>query len=194
MKETMVLNNLEQVKVFANPLRARLVEVFAEKARTAKQAAEILGQKPTKLYHHVDALERVGLIKLVRTQKKRGTLEKYYRTVAKRFSVDSRLFQMKEHGKEMLGEFRAMFQTMFENTMQEINESISGRLICPDRKETEAIIARKHIYTTHDKVKKLQQKIRKLLDEFAAAEEKKGEIEYRLMLVFYPLTKKKKRR
>lgn len=194
MKETMVLNDLQQVKVFAHPLRAKLVEAFADKPRTAKQVAEIIGQKPTKLYHHVEALERVGLIELVKTQKKRGTLEKYYRTVAKRFSVDSQLFLAKRNGKEVLGEFRAMFQTMFENTLQEINESISQRLIRPGCKETEATIARKHIRTSSDKVKILSRKIQKLLDTLTAADEKKGEIEYRLMLVFYPLTKKKKRR
>lgn len=194
MKETMILKDLEQVKIFAHPLRAKLVEAFADKPRTAKQVAEVIGQKPTKLYHHVEALERVGLIKLVKTQKKRGTLEKYYRTVAKRFSIDSRLFQMKGNNKEILGEFRAMVTNMLENTLQEINESISERLICPGKKETEATLARKHICTTSDNIKKLEKRIHKLLDDCATFNEKKGELEYRLALVFYPLAKKKKRR
>lgn len=193
MKDTVMLRDLEQIKVFAHPLRARLVEVFADKPRTAKQAAEVIGQKPTKLYHHVEALERVGLIKLVKTQKKRGTLEKYYRTVAKRFSVDSSLFEMMKNGKKAIGEFRAMFTTMLENTMREINESISEKLICPEKRKVEVTLARKHIRTTPDKLKKLQDKIRKMLDEFAAVEDKKGAVEYRLVLVFYPLTKKKRR-
>lgn len=192
MKETMMLKDLKQIKVFAHPLRARLVEVFADRPRTAKQAAEIIGQKPTKLYHHVEALERVGLIKLVKTQKKRGTLEKYYRTVAKRFSVDSSIFKMKGNQKEMLGEFRAMFTTMLENTMQEISESITDKLICPEKKERQLTLARKRIRTTPDSIKKLDTKIQKLIDEFAAAKEKKGDIEYALTLVFYPVAKKKK--
>ncbi len=194
MKDTVMLKDLEQIKVFAHPLRARLVEVFADKARTAKQAAEVIGQKPTKLYHHVEALERVGLIKLVKTQKKRGTLEKYYRTVAKRFSVDSSLFEMMKNGKKAIGEFRAMFTTMLENTMREINESISERLICPEKKQAKVSLVRKHIRTTPANLKKMQEKIHTMIDECAAAEDKKGDIEYRLVLVFYPLTKKKKRR
>ena len=194
MKETMVLKDLEQVKIFAHPLRAKLVEAFAEKPRTAKQVAEIIGQRPTKLYHHVEALERVGLIKLVKTQKKRGTIEKYYHTVAKRFSVDSSLFRMKRNNKEMLGEFRAMFANMLENTMQEINDSISERLISPRKSETQATVARKHIRTTPENIKKLEKKIHTLLNYCAEAEGKKGDVEYRLTLVFYPLAKKKKRR
>lgn len=194
MKETVMLKDLEQIKVFAHPLRARLVEVFADMPRTAKQAAQVIGQKPTKLYHHVEALERVGLIKLVKTQKKRGTIEKYYRTVAKRFSVDSSLFEMMRNGKKAVGEFRAMFSTMLENTMREMNESISEKLICPEKREVEVTLARKHIRTTPAKIKKMQGKIQKMLDEFTAAQEMKGGIEYRLVLVFYPLTNKKKRR
>ncbi|UCD05328.1 MAG: helix-turn-helix domain-containing protein [candidate division WOR-3 bacterium] len=194
MKETVIIRDLEQIKVFAHPLRARLVEVFADKPRTAKQAAEVIGQKPTKLYHHVEALERVGLIKLVKTQRKRGTTEKYYRTVAKRFSVDSSLFEMMKNGKKAMGECRAMFSTMLENTMREINESISEKLICPEKREVEVALARKHIRTTPAKLKKMQGKIQKMLDEFTAAEDKKGGLEYRLVLVFYPLTGKKKRR
>lgn len=194
MKETVMLRDLEQIKVFAHPLRARLVEVFADKPMTAKQAAEVIGQNPTKLYHHVEVLERVGLIKLVKTQKKRGTTEKYYRTVAKRFSVDSSLFEMMKNGKKAIGEFRAMFTTMLENTMREINASISDKLICPEKREVEVTLARKHIRTTPAKLKKMQGRIQKMIDEFTAAEDKKGEVEYRLVLVFYPLTKKKKRR
>jgi DNA-binding transcriptional ArsR family regulator len=193
MKETMMLKDLDQIRVFAHPLRARIVEAFADKPRTAKQVAEMIGQKPTKLYHHVDALERVGLIELVKTKKKRGTVENYYRTVAKRFSVDNRVFQAKVNDKEMFEEFRSMFTTLLENTMQEINESISERLICPEKKKRGAILTRKHIRTTRDNIEKLQQKIHRFLDDITAIGDNKGNAEYRLTLVFYPLVKKKKR-
>lgn len=194
MKETMILKDLKQIKVFAHPLRARLVEAFADKPRTAKQVAEIIGQKPTKLYHHVEALERVGLIKLVKTQKKRGTLEKYYRTVARRFSVDSGIFQVRGNEKKILGEFRAMFSTMLENTMEEIDESIAEKLIYPEKKEKRVTLARKRIRTTRGTAKMLDRKIQKLLDDFATAKEKKGDVEYSLTLVFYPVASKKRRR
>ncbi|MBE0432989.1 helix-turn-helix transcriptional regulator [candidate division WOR-3 bacterium] len=193
MKETMMLRDLEQVKIFAHPLRARLVEVFADQPRTAKQVADLLGLKPTKLYHHVEALERVGLIKFVRFQRKRGTIEKYYRTVARRFSVDSALFQIQGKDK-ILDQYRAMFATMLDNTMQEINESISEKLICPEKRETGAMLVRKHIRATRDSVKRIEMKIQKLIDELTTTEKGKGDLDYNLTLVFYPLAKKKKRR
>jgi DNA-binding transcriptional ArsR family regulator len=194
MKEEVTLKSLEQIKVFANALRVRLLEAFSDKPRTAKQVADLLGQQPTKLYHHVDALERVGLIKLVKTQKKRGTLEKYYRTVANRFLVDKKLFQIKRHGKEVLGEFQTVFAAMLENTLSEVNQSITQRLIKPAKKECEVTVARTHIRTTQDQIDKLRQKIQKLLNEFQIAKKKRGETEYGLTLVFYPVVKKKKAR
>jgi DNA-binding transcriptional ArsR family regulator len=69
---------LEQVRALAHPLRLRLLELFSQQPRTAKQAAEVLGEPPTRLYHHVAALERAGLIRLRETRQNRGTTEKYY--------------------------------------------------------------------------------------------------------------------
>jgi DNA-binding transcriptional ArsR family regulator len=194
MKEKATLKSLEQVKAFAHPLRLRLLEAFSDKARTAKQAAELLRQQPTKLYHHVEALERVGLIKLVKTQKKRGTLEKYYRTVANQFAVDSRLFRLKGQGKEALGEFQAMCAAMLDNTITEVNQSIRQRLIKQGKRECEAIMARTHVRTTQSKIGQLKRKIRKLLKDFSAAKQDRGEVEYGLTVVFYPVASQKKKR
>lgn len=69
---------LDQVRVLAHPLRLRLYELFALAPRTTKQAALELGQPPTRLYHHVAALERVGLLRLRETRQNRGTTEKYF--------------------------------------------------------------------------------------------------------------------
>jgi DNA-binding transcriptional ArsR family regulator len=69
---------LEQMRALSHPLRVRLLELFAECPRTTKQAAEALGEAPTKLYHHVAALERAGLVRLRETRQNRGTTEKYF--------------------------------------------------------------------------------------------------------------------
>jgi len=78
----MTSTGLEQVRALAHPLRLRLIELFARQPRTAKQAAEVLGEPPTRLYHHVAALERAGLIRLKETRQNRGTTEKYYEVAA----------------------------------------------------------------------------------------------------------------
>ena len=73
---------LEQVRALAHPLRLQLLELFADRVRTTKQAAEALGEAPTRLYHHVATLERAGLVRLCRTRRVRGATEKYFEVVA----------------------------------------------------------------------------------------------------------------
>ena len=79
---------LEQVRILAHPLRLKLFELFAEAPRTTKQAAEVLELPPTRLYHHVAALERVGLVRLRETRRNRGTVEKHYEATRRGFALD----------------------------------------------------------------------------------------------------------
>ena len=87
MKPTYEIRDVEQLRAVADPLRQRILGAFLHEPRTTKQVAGLLGQPPTRLYHHVDILERAGLIELVETRQKRGTTEKYYRAIANRFSL-----------------------------------------------------------------------------------------------------------
>ena len=71
------IRSLKQVKALAHPLRLRILEELAVAARTPKQVAEILGRKPTGLYHHVRVLEEARLVRQTEARRKRGTVEKY---------------------------------------------------------------------------------------------------------------------
>lgn len=70
--------NVADLRALAHPLRLRMMELFAESPKTTKQVAELLGQPPTRLYHHVAALERAGLLVLKETRPNRGAIEKWY--------------------------------------------------------------------------------------------------------------------
>lgn len=70
-----------ELRAFAHPLRLRLFELFVEKPRTTMQVAEILGEPPTRLYHHVNALQKSGLLRLKETRQVRGSVEKYLEAV-----------------------------------------------------------------------------------------------------------------
>jgi DNA-binding transcriptional ArsR family regulator len=70
--------SLNQLRALAHPLRLRMLELFAEGPRTTKQVAQLLGEPPTKLYHHANALERAGLLRLSKTRQNRGAIERWY--------------------------------------------------------------------------------------------------------------------
>jgi len=73
----------QQLRALAHPIRLRLLEAFARGRRTTMQVAAQLGEPPTRLYHHVNALERAGILKLVETRQVRGTTEKYFELARK---------------------------------------------------------------------------------------------------------------
>lgn len=89
--ETFIVETPEQLKALSDPFRQRLLEQFTIGA-TVKEAATRLGEKQTKLYHHVDQLLAAGLIVVVREEKKRATIERTFRTVARRFAVSPTAF------------------------------------------------------------------------------------------------------
>src|SRR5512132_2873441 len=95
----LLLSELRQVKMLADPLRVRVLEVLLRGAATPKQVAHELGERPSRLYHHVAALERAGLVRLVATRPVRGAVEKYYRPVARQFVVDRSLFAPERGGR-----------------------------------------------------------------------------------------------
>lgn len=74
----------QQLRALAHPLRIRLLEAFAQGRRTTMQVAEEMGEPPTRLYHHVNALERARVLKLVDRRQVRGATEKYYELASRR--------------------------------------------------------------------------------------------------------------
>ena len=109
---TYIVKSLDQAKLLTDPFKAKLLERFAGNPATTKQVADLMGEKAPRLYRHVDALFEAGLLELVQEKPKRGTVERYFRTIASRFEVDPHLFS-KSHGKnnesvDMMNAFKSV--------------------------------------------------------------------------------------
>lgn len=96
------------------------MELFAEAPRTTKQVAELLGQPPTRLYHHVAALERAGLLRLKETRKNRGTVEKWYEAISRSIGTPDRDAARRTSGTDR----RALALAALEQSRQEVIQSI----------------------------------------------------------------------
>jgi hypothetical protein len=192
--EPYTLKNLDQIKVLADPLRIRVLEAFCEE-RTTKQVAEFLGEKPTKLYHHVEALERVGLITLSRTRQNRGTVEKYYVAVATTFRADSRAFQPKKRkGSEKNVAMRQMISTIFDTTSAELVSLAEQDEEATKTIEEEAIVSFLDVRGPKAELKKIRAKLNEIIQSITAEAEGAPESDddpkvgrYRLTLAYYPL-------
>jgi len=105
------------LRALAHPLRLRMMELFAESPKTTKQVAELLGQPPTRLYHHVAALERAGLLILKETRQNRGAVEKWYGSVARELGTTG---GVRQKGREARAARRAVAATVLEQARQEV--------------------------------------------------------------------------
>ena len=174
--------------MLTDPLRVRILEVLLRGAATPKQVAHVLGERPSRLYHHVAALERAGLVRLVATRPVRGAVEKYYRPVAQQFVVDRSLFAPERGGRRSaaVGAVEAMSVDILAAAADEVRREIAtGALPLEDPRRVE--LARVPIRTTKARAAVLMRRIRKLLAEAVAASDGPGDQEYRLTVAFYPV-------
>lgn len=187
--DVMTLTSLEQVKVLSDPLRMRIVEVLCRDERTTKQVAEELGEKPTRLYHHVEALERAGLLRLTRTRRNRGTLERYYVAAARSFRADPRLFGGGGTADEA-ATMRSMMTTIFSTTAAEV-ERLAGRGGDAGGIGDEGVLGYLAIDADAETIEGLRRRLKRLLGDIQKLEPAAGSRDasrrFRLTLAFYPL-------
>ncbi len=113
-----------ELRALAHPLRLRVFELFAEKPRTTMQVAEILGEPPTRLYHHVNALQKTGLLRLKETRPIRGAVEKYFEAVQP--SVSGVRAGVLTSSSAMRQSARAVAATIFEQGRQDLFAEMSN--------------------------------------------------------------------
>jgi DNA-binding transcriptional ArsR family regulator len=104
MLDTYRIGTLDHVRLLSDPLKLRILQILAERESTAREIAAALGDKVTRLYRHVDALLDAGLIEVSRETPKRGTIERTFRAVARRFEVDHALFTGDDDARSALGD------------------------------------------------------------------------------------------
>lgn len=155
MKAVKTIEDLEQLRLLSDPLKLSLVQVFGEAEGTVASAAEALGEPQTKLYRHVDALLNAGLIEVTREQPKRGTVERWFRTVARRFEVADELFAGDGPQEE-------------ERTVRDLLRSVEAELLQALRvkdEKTSPTVARFRARLTPEQLEELQNRLFVWMDE-----------------------------
>ncbi len=87
-----IVEDLETLKVLSDPLRLRIRELMNSPC-TVKQVATDLKIPATKLYYHINLLEKHGIIVMVDTRLVSGIIEKHYQVSSKTIRVANHLLQ-----------------------------------------------------------------------------------------------------
>ena len=159
------VSRLDQVRALSDPTRLRLLELFKERRLTTKQAAQILGQPPTRLYHHVNLLERLGFIRLVEERPNRGTVEKYFEAVARAFAVDPALFEGDSPRAQKARSLAAnMLMTVLDRARMEAAESIATGLVGADDREA-PLVVHVQLTTTEKEIQHVKTRLQRCVHE-----------------------------
>jgi DNA-binding transcriptional ArsR family regulator len=115
-----IIEDLETLKVMADPLRLRIRELMVSPC-TVKQIAAELDIPATKLYYHINLLEKHGLIVVVDAKIISGIIEKHYQVSAKMVRVANHLLSSPTDADESL---ELSINTLFDDTKVDLLTSI----------------------------------------------------------------------
>jgi hypothetical protein len=93
--EQLDLADLAVLGEMTHPVRSGILRRLKE-PRTVAEIAHLLDVPVTRLYHHVNHLESLGLIRVVATRRVAAVTERRYQVVARNFSVSSELFDSED--------------------------------------------------------------------------------------------------
>ena len=181
------INCLQTLKVYFDPLRARIMQEMAHEPRTVQQIAEILGVPFTRLYYHVKMLEKHELIRVVDIVQLAGAIEeKYYMVTARQFTIDRRLLTFHPAGRNDSLEF--LLDGIFGASHQDIRKSVTaGRIdLSLTPPHPRALLARKYLFRlTDEQATDFQRDLADLLAKYQSSESSMDEPFYSCLLALY---------
>jgi DNA-binding transcriptional ArsR family regulator len=182
-EEVYVLEDLEQVRAAATPLRVQILDSLGERARTVREVGQILGINSTKLYYHVGELERVGLVRLVHTEVQAGIQQKYYRARAFYYYLSPDL--LRGIGSEDRVSAGAAFMTSQLDTAVQALRSAYLHGAVTESPDTFRL-TRRELRVSPEQARELSERLREL-DEIADAyDHPDGELAMELVMAVFP--------
>ncbi len=77
-----------KLRIIADPVRSFMLYSLAPEAKTVRRIAAEVGCPPTRMYYHIQQLEKHGLIFVEKTRVVSGIMEKSYRARARNWILD----------------------------------------------------------------------------------------------------------
>lgn len=184
-----MISNLEQIKALAHPLRLKILQILTEQLLTTRELAKELEENQANLYRHLEILTEANLIHVVKTEQKRGAVEKWYQAVARDIRMDRNLLSTSrsEGSNEALYE---MVNSFFQVTLSELRQSIANKAVLPSKAANAMTMYFEEISASKEEIERLREALKDWLAEFESADREDGEASYRLALTLFPTINK----
>lgn len=183
-----LIDNLEALKVYFDPMRVRIMQALAGEPRTVHEVATLLNVPFTRLYYQFNLLEKHGFIRVVETRTLSGAVEvKYYQVAACMFTIDRSLLTVSPEGGD--DGMEVVFRSVFDETRRDIRQSVQTGLI--DMQEIPPhphalLLKRGIVRLTPEAATRLYQRINELIIEAQTESAAEEGAAYGLLLGLYP--------
>jgi DNA-binding transcriptional ArsR family regulator len=87
MKDFMIIKDPKVARLFADQCRRDILHNLRKREMTPCQLARLLEKNVSSISHHLNVLEKAGLVEKTRTIIKGNLVEKFYRATAKKFVI-----------------------------------------------------------------------------------------------------------
>jgi DNA-binding transcriptional ArsR family regulator len=121
MRRVHVIDDLETLKLIADPTRAAIIELLAE-PQSVTQLAAALDVPRTRLYHHIELLQSKGLVAQVDERRVGALTERIYALTAKVFRPSTRLLRSGDVEERV----DALTTLLFDTTKSDVRRSIAS--------------------------------------------------------------------
>jgi DNA-binding transcriptional ArsR family regulator len=154
-EDVLVVREREQLRAVADDLRAKIIALLRQRARSTQELAEELSLPKGTVGHHLKVLEKARLIRVVRTRKVRAMTEKFYGRTARLF-----LFEAEEAPDTVPG----MCASMLRNAADEVSQA-------------PAVVNLGHVRSrlSEKDARRLARRLDRLVKDFQAAETRDGD-------------------
>ncbi|MEJ2218128.1 MAG: helix-turn-helix domain-containing protein [Gemmatimonadota bacterium] len=177
----------EQMRLLADPIRQRVLKLLGTKEMSTSGLADTLGdQAPRNLYYHVHRLLSAGLIRLVRTEPRRGTVEKFYEAVAKVFTVKPELVVTMADDQAVQNDIVAAARRVVEDTLHQFATSVARGLFAEALRRVPPTIAGITIRAREDRLRDIGVRLRRWIADVSREEGETPGIEYTGLVMFFP--------
>ena len=186
-EDIFIIESVETLKVVADPLRLKILELLRGAPHTVKQLGAALHTPLKKLYYHVNLLEEHGLIRVASTRVVSGIIEKQYQVTAYRLSVDHALLSPAEAGGDSLDAFLSM---ILDHVKSEIKKGVRAGLIQPGQEkslqERGLLLGRRWIRMSPSRADEFLLRLKELEHEFETPQPGEETLLYEILLGMYP--------
>ena len=112
--------NQALVKSLAHELRAEILAILNERMASPNELAKELGEGLSQVSYHVKVLKDYEVIRLVKTEPRRGAVEHYYRATSRAFLTDRDWHELPKSARE--GMSADLFQMVLDDVVASLEE------------------------------------------------------------------------